>query len=107
METKRAGILHQPVNPNLVARKVRQAARKTAMTNTKAITDFSNYVAADLGPAAQHIHDQFVDNAATFATPTVTMTAFATQVADYNTKLSARASRATADALAFNDSRDS
>ena len=71
------------------------------MQNTKAIIDFSSYTAAELGPIAQHIHDELVANVAVFATPTVTMPAFATLITTYNAKLSARASRATADAMAF------
>ena len=76
------------------------------MQNTKAIIDFSSYTAAELGPLAQHIHDELVANVATFATPTVTMAAFATLITDYNTKLVARESHATVDMIAFTNSRD-
>lgn len=76
------------------------------MQNTKAIIDFSSYTAAELGPLAQHIHDELVANVAVFATPTLAMPAFATLITTYNTKLSARASRATADAMAFNAARE-
>jgi hypothetical protein len=74
--------------------------------NTKAIIDFSSYPAAELGPVAQHINTRITDNVATFATPTVTMAALGTLIETYNTKLSARASKATADALAFNEARE-
>jgi len=75
------------------------------MNNTKAITDFSNYTAPELGPVAQHIHERMVAKADIFASPTVAMMALDTSVGDYNTKLSARASRATADILAFKNAR--
>jgi hypothetical protein len=83
------------------------AKKKNAMTNnTKAIIDFSSYPAAELGPLATHIHTRITANVATFATPTVTLAALLTLITTYNTKLSARASKATADALAFNESRE-
>lgn len=82
------------------------APQKKRMNNTKAIIDFSNYVAAELGPVAQHIHEEITAHATVFATPTVSMASLATLLTDYNAKLAARASRATADALAFNESRD-
>ena len=76
------------------------------MQNTKAIIDFSSYTAAELGPLAQHIHDELVAHVAVFATPTVAMPAFATVIATFDAKLSARASRATADSIAFNVARE-
>ena len=76
------------------------------MNHIKAILDFSSYTAAELGPVAQHIHDEFVANVAVFATPTVTMPAFATLISTFNAKLSARESRATEDVLAFNMARE-
>ena len=79
--------------------------RKT-MNNTKAIIDFSSYTAAELGPVAHTIHDKMLANVATFATPTIAMTALQTQVDAYDAKLVARASRASADVLAFNSARD-
>ena len=48
--------------------------RKT-MNKTKANIDFSNYTHAELSPIAQTIHDDMTANAATFATPPVTMAA--------------------------------
>ena len=76
------------------------------MSTTKAIIDFSSYTAAELGPLAQHIHDELVGNATVFATPTVTMSAFAPLITTYNTKLVARESRASADIIAFNNARE-
>jgi len=76
------------------------------MPTTKAITDFGRYTAGNLGPAAQFIHTQMLANAATFTTPPVTLAALDTQITDYLAKLAAKASRAKADVIAFNDSRD-
>ena len=75
------------------------------MPTTKATTSFSGYKDGDLGSTAQYIHDEMTANAATFATPTVTMAALATLISDYSTKLATKASRAKADVVAFNDSR--
>ena len=75
------------------------------MNTTKAITDFSKYKDGDLGPAAQFIHDEMTANAATFTAPPVTMAALQTLVTTYTTKLSAKASRASADVLAFKVAR--
>ena len=83
---------------------VAATTRKT-MSNIKAIIDFSGYTAAELGPKAQTIHDKLTTNAATFASPPVTMAALQTLVNTYDTKLVARASRATADIIAFNEAR--
>ena len=76
------------------------------MNNTKAVIDFSGYTAAELGPIAHTIHDKMLANVATFATPTIPMATLATQADDYDTKLSARASRSSTDVLAFNAARD-
>lgn len=75
------------------------------MSNTKAKIDFSGYAAADLAPVAQTIHDQMTANAATFPSPPVTMLALLALIDDFNTKLAAKASRATADVIAFNMAR--
>ena len=75
------------------------------MSHIKAIVDFTGYTAADLAPAAQAIHDNMLANAATFATPPVTMAALQTSIDTFNTKLAAKASRATADTIAFNIAR--
>src|SRR2546429_6897493 len=82
------------------------ATRKSPMNNTKAIIDFSGYPAGELDTVAQHAHDKILENVAVFATPTVTMAALATLITTYHAKLSARASKATADALAFNGARE-
>lgn len=81
-------------------------ANRRAMNKTKAVIDFSGYTAADLAPVAQNVHDQMAAHAATFASPPVAMTALQTRIDDFNTKLAAKASRATADVLAFNLVRD-
>ena len=67
------------------------------MSDIKAIIDFSGYAAAELAPAAQTIHDKMTTNAATFGTPPVTMPALATLITAFNTKLAAKASRASGD----------
>jgi len=73
--------------------------------NTRAVIDFTPYTAAELIPVAQTVHDQMLANAVTFATPSVSMTTLATLISTYTQKLSARASRAAADVLAFNLAR--
>lgn len=80
-------------------------ASPTKMNKVKAIIDFSGYAAADLAPVAQAIHDEMTANAATFTAPPVAMTALDTLIGDFNTKLAAKASRATADVIAFNVAR--
>lgn len=75
------------------------------MSNVKAIVDFTGYTAADLAPVAQSIHDNMVTAAATFPTPPLTMAALQTLIDTFNTKLAAKASRATADVIAFNVAR--
>jgi hypothetical protein len=75
------------------------------MSNIKAIIDFSGYTAAELGPIGHTIHDKMTANAATFTTPTITMAALQALLDDYDAKLIARASRASADVIAFNDAR--
>lgn len=80
--------------------------RTNAMPNVKAITDFSRYTAAELGPIAQHIHDQMTEHAATFPSPPVAMPDLQTLIDDYDAALAARESRAKADVIAFNVARD-
>ena len=75
------------------------------MNNIKAIIDFSGYTGPTLGPAAQTIHDKILANAATFPALPVTMAALQTLINTFNTKLAAKASRATADVIAFNIAR--
>ena len=82
------------------------ASKSKTMNNTKAIIDFSGYTAAELGPIAHSIHDKMTANAATFTAPPVTMPALQTLITTYDAKLIARASRASADVIAFNDARD-
>ncbi len=76
------------------------------MNNTKAIIDFSGYTNPELGPLAQIIHDEMTTNAATFAAPPVTMADLQTLVTDFDAKVVARASNATADVLALNECRE-
>lgn len=78
---------------------------RKSMSNVKASIDFSSYTAAELGPIAHSIHDLMTANAATFTTPPVTMAALQTLITTYDTKLIARASRATVDVIAFNEAR--
>ena len=75
------------------------------MNRTKAIIDFSNYTAAQVGPIAQTIHDKMTENAGTFASPPITMIALQALVTDYDEKLVARASRALADVIALREAR--
>lgn len=84
---------------------VAAAPRKT-MNNTKAIINFEDYSASELGPVAQNIHDKMTLNAASFADPPVTMAALQTLITSYDAKLVARASRAKADIIAFNEVRE-
>jgi len=79
--------------------------KNKAMNTTKAITDFSNYKDADIGPAAQLIHDKMLANAATYTTPPIAMPAFLTLVTDYTTKLAFKATRAKGAIIAANDAR--
>jgi hypothetical protein len=76
------------------------------MNTTKAIIDFSGYSATELGPLAQVIHTQMTANAATFPSPIVTLAALQILINTYDQKLVARASRASADVLAFNTARE-
>ncbi|MBL9132349.1 MAG: hypothetical protein JNG86_14185 [Verrucomicrobiaceae bacterium] len=80
--------------------------RRSTTMNTKAIIDFSGYTAAELSPVAQVIHDKMTLNAAVFPGPPVTMAELQTQITTYDQKLVARASRARADVIAFNEARD-
>ena len=55
---------------------------------------------------AQHIHDELTAHAAVFVTPFIPMPTLAGMIADFTTKLSARATRATVDVIAFNLCRE-
>src|SRR6185436_7091846 len=79
---------------------------KSKNMNTKDSIDFRGYTAAEVGPLAHKIHGKMTANPATFANPPVTMAALQTLADDYDAKFIARASRATADVLAFNAARD-
>lgn len=77
----------------------------TRMSKVKAIIDFSGYAAPALAPAAQTIHDKMTTNSGIFPSGPVTMAALQTLIGIFNTKLAAKASRATADHIAFNIAR--
>jgi len=85
---------------------VPETTHRKTMSNTKVIVDFTDYPAPDLAPVARHIENQMTANAATFTAPTITMVALGTLIDTYETRLTARASKATADILAFNETRD-
>lgn len=76
------------------------------MNPTKAIIDFSTYGAAELGPIAQHIHDELLANAADFPDPPLTLAAFQTLITTYTSALVARESNANADILALAAARE-
>jgi hypothetical protein len=82
------------------------AASPRTMKKVKAVIDFTRYTDAILAPTAQTIHDEMLAAAATFADPPVAMAALATLISTYNTKLAAKASRATADINAFKTARE-
>src|SRR5258706_9414617 len=82
------------------------AERTKTMDSVKAIIDFTGYTGVELSPVAHTIHDQMLLNAATFAAPPVTMAACLTLITTYDAKLVLRASRATADVMAFNQARE-
>ena len=62
-------------------------------------------LAADLGPVARHIHDKMSDNADTFVSPIIAMPDLLIVIKDYEAKLVARGSGATADVLALKVAR--
>ncbi len=82
------------------------ASKSKSMSTTKAVIDFSSYAAAELGPTAQHIHDELTANAITFPSPPITMTAFQTLITAHTQAQAAKASRAKADFIAANAARD-
>ena len=75
------------------------------MNTIKAIIDYTDYPAAELGDIGLIAHASMTEHAATFTAPTVTMATFLTQVTTYNTANLARASKASADILDFNEAR--
>ena len=75
------------------------------MSKIKAVVEFSSYTGPALAPVAQTIHDKVTANAVTFPTPPMAMPAFQGLVNTFEQKLAAKASRATADTIAFNIAR--
>jgi len=80
-------------------------SHRRTMNNTKAIIDFSSYTGAELSPVSHAILDALTENAATFPNLPVTLVTLGTQIDTYDEKLAARASRAKADIIAFNEAR--
>jgi len=80
--------------------------KKTMSTKTKAVIDFTGYRSSEISPIAQHIHNQIAANAATFPNLPFTLVAFQTLIDTYDARLVARESKATADILAFEVTRD-
>src|SRR5262245_57870730 len=76
------------------------------MKNTKAVVDFTDYKAAELGPIAEVIGEKLAANAGTFPALPVSLAALQGLITDYKEKLVARASRATADVLAWQAARE-
>lgn len=76
------------------------------MNQTKAIIDFSGYTSAELGPIAQHIHDELTTHAADFPDPPVTLADFQTLITAYAAALVARESNASADIVALTAARE-
>ena len=75
------------------------------MNPTKAITDFTDFRAAELSDLAQIIKNAMTTNAATFPSAADEVATLTTDITTYNAALLARASNATADVLAFNTAR--
>lgn len=75
------------------------------MERLKAVIDFSPYNRDELLTIAQAIKTGMTASAAIYPSPPVGMVPLATQITNYQTKLAARASRATADINAFNVAR--
>ena len=75
------------------------------MSNIKAIVDFTGYAAADLAPVAQTIQYDMTAAGSTFGSPPISTSALQVLIDAFNNKLAAKASRATADTIAFNIAR--
>ena len=75
------------------------------MNKTKATVDFTSYTGPGLLPVAQTIHDAMTAKVVIFPAPTVSMVALQGLITTYGLKLAAKASRATADTIAFNIAR--
>jgi len=78
------------------------ATNPNTMSKIKAVVDFSGYTGPALAPVAKTICTQMTAKAATFPAPPVTMVAFQGLITTFDQKLAAKASRATADTIAFN-----
>lgn len=76
------------------------------MSTTKVVVDFTNYPAPGLVPIAQLIHTKMTSNAVIFDDPSISMADLGTLVELYFTRLTVRRSNATADVLAFHETRD-
>src|SRR5256714_11695429 len=72
---------------------------------TKAIIDFTGYTGPDLLPASRTIHADMTANAVIFVTPPVTLAAFKTLIDTFEEALQKKASKATADIVAFTVAR--
>ena len=75
------------------------------MSKIKAVVEFSSYTGPALSPVAKTICTQMTAKAAIFPAPPVTMAAFQGLITTFDQKLAAKASRATADTIAFNIAR--
>lgn len=75
------------------------------MNKVKAIIDFTDYTAIELGGLARIIHERLGEHADVFPEPPVSVEALGALVEDYGEKLRARQSRATTDVIALKQSR--
>ncbi len=80
--------------------------KKKNSMHTKAVIDFRSYTSVEISPIIQHIHDQLTANAALFPNLPFTLVAFQTLIDTFRDCLVARASKATADILAFKAVRE-
>lgn len=71
------------------------------MSIHKAVIDFTPSPAAELLPLAKHVHDSLNAVASTFPNLPVSIADLGALIGQYEVRLSARASRATADMIAF------
>ena len=76
------------------------------MNKTKAKIDFSGYPGAEVGPLAQNILEQMTANGAQFpGIPFPLGSTLGPAIGNFNTKLAAKESKATADIIAFDVAR--
>lgn len=73
---------------------------------TKAIIDFTGYTGPDLLPVSQTIFTEMTDNAGIFDTPPVTLGALDSLIKTFEQALQKKASKATADIIAFDVARN-